>query len=78
MLITLYAREEPTTDPIARATTRDFGARLPFDTVLYRDRDATEPKLRWPWHVKGRPVRRLFAMFNCYRWRLEWLPRVEA
>lgn len=50
-----------------------------FDVVAYRDADGAERAARWPWWQSNRPDRRnRWVTFNCYRWRVEWLPDVPA
>ena len=44
MLITLYARKEPTTDPVSIA----HGLTDKLDTVVYRDKECTEQKGLFP------------------------------
>ena len=75
-MITLYARREPTTDDVllkhAPKTKR-------FDVVFYVDRQATQPKARFMWYAAEsfRSTSKT-VMLNCYRWRIEWLPKVLA
>lgn len=72
--LTLYARKEPTTDPVS------VGLRLArFDTVAYADRQCTKPMARWTWHLSNCP-RKLqpSAFVNSARFNLEWLPDVQS
>lgn len=69
-LITLFAREEPTCDPVVR----DYGPRGAKDTVFYTDEACTKVYARWSWAVRCRPVRRRAVTLNCYRWALSWVP----
>ncbi len=62
-LITLFARQEPSTSVRGR-----------LDTVFYRDRDCKDAKVRWGYGVSRRPTSCRFVTLNCYRWKLEWLP----
>jgi len=70
-MIELFARREPTTDPIVLrycGTGREFD-----DVVIYADADCTRPKARYAWG-SCRPDRRYrYVMLNCYRWRLVWI-----
>jgi hypothetical protein len=73
-LITLYARKEPTTDSTTLAHP-EFTKGNEQDIVLYSNAEATEQKCRFPWYYSTKPDRRnKTVMFNCHRWRLEWLP----
>jgi hypothetical protein len=74
-LLTLYARKAPTTDSVAI----QYGLKGKKDTVLYRDRECTKPAARWPWHYSNCPRRgQRTVMFNCWRWKLEWLEGTTA
>lgn len=65
MMITYYARKEPSTDKQAPEQ---------HDVVLYRDREATDRVARYAWY-RTKPDRRYrYVMHNCMRYRLEWLP----
>lgn len=67
-LLTLYARKEPTRDQLVEA---DKGKK---DTVVYRDRECTEPMGRWPWHYSNCPkCGQAEVTLNCSRWQLEWV-----
>lgn len=67
----LYVRREPTTDPSCRSK----GINAPLDSVAYQDRQCLKPIARWPWHLSNCPDRRFrYAIVNCSRYRLEWLP----
>lgn len=63
-MITLYARQEQTRCKIAPER---------MDTVIYRDKECTDQKARWAWHVSGRPVSRKSVTLNCARYNLEWV-----
>lgn len=68
-LLTLYAKKEPTTDPVSIM----HGHAARQDTVLYRDTACTQVAARWPWHLSNCPSRRQKrVMFNCYQWNLTW------
>lgn len=68
-LITIFARQEPTTEP--------FGATQRFDTVIYRDRECKNRFVRFAWWSESRPRRRSRITLNCYSWNLEWLPKLQ-
>lgn len=75
-MITLYARKEPTTCTITFALAHKKRKR---DVVIYEDSKATQRKARIAWHEFRKPTRRnRYINLNCYRWRLEWLPDLEA
>lgn len=45
-----------------------------FDVMLYRDREMTKPACQYQWHNSQKPdYRNKYVMFNCNRYRLEWL-----
>ncbi len=70
MLITLYARKEPTTDPILKSHGEDKRQ----DTVIYADRACTQLKARFSWLFSGMPRRgQKLVTLNCFRWHLEWV-----
>lgn len=73
-LITLYARREPTTDPVVRQYAPESKRR---DVCLYQDRECSVLRARIPWHHANCPRTRRTITLNCYRWRLEWLPAVD-
>jgi hypothetical protein len=74
-LLTLFAREEPTTD----STLKQYAPNAKrLDTVLYKDPDCSTPYARIPWHHSNRPVRRKSVILNCFKWKVEWLPKVVA
>ena len=64
-MITLYARREASAPNVLP---RQFD-----DVVIYRDREATDRKARYPWHVKRPDRRNRYVTLNCFRYRLEWL-----
>lgn len=68
-LLALYARKEPTTDPIALA----HGLEAKKDVVLYRDLAGTQFVARWSWYLSRRPRRgQKRVTLNCWRWELLW------
>jgi hypothetical protein len=70
-MITLYARQEPSKDPIlleyAPKTKR-------YDTVFYRDPDCKDLYCIWEWD-KRPPRSRKTVTLNCCTYAVEWLPR---
>lgn len=70
MLITLYARKEPTQDPVLKA--HGLGRRR--DTVIYSDAACTKPKARFS--ALGSQCPRTGTTrvtINCFKWRLKWV-----
>jgi hypothetical protein len=75
MLITLFARKEPTSDTVSKA----LGMARRMDTVLYRDAACTDVAGRYSWFYSGCPDRRFkTVMLNCWKWKLEWLPALKT
>lgn len=71
MDLTLFARREPTTDPILRAMAPK--ARR-SDVQVYRDADATQPVGRFPWNYSNKPrSKQRRVTLNCARYALQWL-----
>jgi hypothetical protein len=69
MLITLYARKEPTVDSVA--TSRGMKR---FDAALYEDKDCTKPSARWPWFYSSCPrFGQRTVRMNCALYRLVWV-----
>lgn len=63
-LLTLYAQRVPTMD-----------APRKHDVCVYADPERKTLKGRFIWYHASKPTRRnKYVMFNCCRWRLEWLP----
>lgn len=70
MMITLYAKKEPTIDPVSFT----HGLKLRNDTVVYKDQACTRAAGRWPWYQSLCPRRgQKTAVLNCFRWKLEWV-----
>lgn len=70
MLITLYARKEPTTDQVALA----HGQVHRTDTVLYEDEACQKPKARFTWFGSTSPRRgQKRVTLNCWQWKLQWV-----
>ncbi|KVP75341.1 hypothetical protein WJ96_06155 [Burkholderia ubonensis] len=68
-LLTVFARREPTVDPVALA----HGCADKKDTVFYRDAQCTDVMARKPWHQSGHPRKNSTAVtLNCFRWKLQW------
>lgn len=69
-LLTLYGRQEPTTDAVSVA----HGCGHQKDVALYKDAQCTKPVARYGWYLSNKPTKRQKAvMHNCYRWRLQWV-----
>ena len=70
-MLTVYARKEPTTD----ATTLKYAPNEKhFDIQIYKDKAATIPYARFPWHYKDKPTKRnKHITVNCFKWKLEWI-----
>ena len=80
-MLTLYARKEPPRSPVLNlgGDLRHVAAPGSQDVVIYRDKAARLPFVRYEWHAGRRPDRRFrFITLNCYRWNLKWLPDVEG
>lgn len=74
---TLYARKEP-----AVGSTLDKYWHIPLerlhDVRVFRDKEATESVFTIPWHSSREMTRRnKWIMYNCFRYRLEWLPELK-
>lgn len=69
MLITLYARKEPTCD----AVTRQLGLALKQDVVFYKDADCTKRYATWSWYMKPPRCGAKTVILNCYRWAVTWI-----
>ena len=75
-LLTLYARREPSADSVLLKYAPNAKR---FDVVLYTDHKATQPKARFMWFsADNLRSSRKTVMLNCYRWRMVWLPKVQA
>lgn len=73
-LLTLFARYEPTTDPVAKAYLTAAHLKQVRDVQLYRDPACTQPAARYRCGMT-RPTRSsLTVMHNCFRYSLTWLP----
>lgn len=69
-MLTVYARREPTVDPVAKA----HGCSHKKDTVFYRDAECKDVMARKPWHQSGHPRKNSRQVtLNCYRWQLSWI-----
>lgn len=69
-LLTVYARKEPTTDPL----TMHMGPRQKQDTVFYKDQECTRLIARKPWYQTGHPRKNTRSVvLNCYNWNLVWV-----
>ncbi len=73
-LIRVFARYEPTTDPIAKANLCRADLARARDVAIYRDAAATQAFARFNCDSK-RPNRRTSVVtLNCWSWALNWLP----
>ena len=73
-LLTLFARYEPTTDPVARAYLPAQQLDKARDVQIYRDDACTQPAARYRFG-STRPTRSSrTVMHNCFRYALTWLP----
>lgn len=73
-LLTLFARHEPTTDPICKQYLPPALLTKATDVQLYRDSACTQPAARYRFGMT-RPTRSYkTVMHNCWRFALEWLP----
>lgn len=71
----LFARKEPTTDELSLKA----GLHFRQDVVAYKDRDCTQRVARWGWFQTTRPRdQQPSTMFNCARWKIEWLDPVAG
>ena len=73
-LLTLFARYEPTTDPVCKAYLPAAQLKSARDVQLYRDNACTQPAARYGYGMT-RPTRSSrTVMHNCFRFALTWLP----
>ena len=73
-LIRVFARYEPTTDPIAKANLGRADLARARDVAIYRDSSATQRMARFNCDRK-RPNRRTKVVtLNCWNWSVQWLP----
>ena len=69
-MITLYARREPTIDPLILKTDP---MTTKTDVVLYEDEDLTKVKTRILWYSSNCPRRgKKTIKLNGYIWTLKW------
>ena len=69
-LIKIFARREPTVDPVAI----QHGLKQKRDVVFYRDAAATDRFVRWSWYKSPPRRARRTVTLNCWLWAVEWLP----
>lgn len=70
MLLSVYARKEPTQDPIDQK----LGFKEKMDTVFYRDAACKVFFARKPWHQSGHPRKNTRRVtLNCWPWALHWV-----
>lgn len=78
VLLPVYLRKEPTTDPAFLAYVEASGfipnPSVHYDVVAYHDRTAQQERARWPWH-STKPTRANKRLtLNCWNWHVIWLP----
>lgn len=73
MPFTLYARREPTTDPVCLRYCPPAQLSALRDVVLYADRAATKPVARYSAMGTKLDRRNRYVNHNCARFALEWL-----
>jgi hypothetical protein len=72
-LITIFARKEPTTDPVARKyLAPGYVAKL-SDVVFYKDKKCSEPYARWAHHCHPPRKGQKRVTLNCWQWAVEWV-----
>lgn len=69
-MLTLYARKEPTTDPVTLSLKPNTKRR---DVVLYEDSTCMSVKVRIPWYHTNCPRSRDAVVINCYKYNLVWV-----
>ena len=77
---TLFARLEPTTDPVSLAVFPEAERKRlkMMDTAIYADAAMTNRLVLFSWHRSDRPDRRRrMLVLNCACYRLEW-PKGDA
>lgn len=68
-LLTLFARKEPTTDPVSLR----WGPKGKKDTVVYQDEACTQFVARYHWYQSSCPRRgQKRTTLNCWDWALTW------
>lgn len=76
-LIRVFARYEPTTDPVAKANLCRADLARARDVAIYRDAAATQGFARFNCGSK-RPTRRTSVVtLNCWNWALHWIPNLR-
>ena len=73
-LIRVFARYEPTTDPIAVSNLGRAEIARARDVAIYRDAAATRCIARFGCDRKRPNVLTKSITLNCWRWAIEWLP----
>jgi hypothetical protein len=72
--MTLYARREPTTDPLCLKYCPPAQLGALRDVAIYKDPGATKPVARFAPHMTRPDRRNRFVNLNCHRWQLVWMP----
>lgn len=73
-LIRVFARYEPTTDPIAKANLCRADLARALDVAIYRDAAATQRMARFNSDRKRPNRRNKVVTLNCWKWAIEWMP----
>lgn len=67
-LLTLYARKEPSRDPLSRQHNLDTQ-----DVIFYKDAACTQFYARWTWDRSPPRRNSKKVILNCWTWALKWL-----
>ena len=71
MMLTLYARKEPTTDQLILKL---WPSTKVQDVVIYCDKKCTKELSRHTWgNHKQLDKRNKYVFHNCYKYKLEWI-----
>lgn len=76
MILTIYARREPTQAPEALALKKvaPSWVKTMTDIALYKDKECTQPMGRIHPDASKRPRRNTrFITLNCWPWAVEWI-----
>lgn len=74
MLLTLFARKEPTVDPVALS----LGLSHKKDVVFYKDEACTQRYCIWSWYLTPLRKTRQTVTLNCWPWSIKWLEDLPA
>lgn len=73
-LLTLFARSEPTTDPVCLRYLSSARLATATDVQLYYDPNCTKPAARYRFGMTRPHRNSRTVMHNCFRYALQWLP----